>query len=282
TVGVALVPELTLSAYGGFAALPRWDRRPGYYHLGSAADSLVTEPEAFGEPLREQFGGVGGRMSFDHEKFHAALSMHEQRDSGELGRRNIGLDAGVPLTDLSYFGGSMLLDVDSMRLTSGRAFFDVTLEEDWDLSAEYLQAEPALLLSRQSVLSVFSTSGYREVGGTASYRVTQELRIGAGGYAQFYDDSLPGPRATVDARVRTSMRPDATTFLFGYGRVDAVEVGYHSARVAASQPLPHELLATLQGYAYFYDDEISGYDSSLTGALTVAYPFASQWEVLWG
>jgi hypothetical protein len=83
------------------------------------------------------------------------------------------------------------------------------------------------------------------------------------------------------ARFSTSNRPDASVFSAFYARVDAVDLGYHSGRIALSQPLPRDITATLQAYAYFYDEEIDGYKSSLTGSLSLAYPFAEQWQLLW-
>lgn len=281
SVGVSLVPGLSIGVYGGLTVLPRWDRRPGYYHLGSAADSLLRDPEAFEQPSRDQYAVVGGRMSFDGELFHGSLSIHEQRDQGEVGRRNLGLDAYVPVTNWIDVGGALIVDVDSMRMATGRAYVDVTLAERWDLSGEYLKAEPALLLSRQSVLSVFSTSGYHETGGTLGFRATETLRLSGDGYVQFYDGTLPGTRLGLGALIRSSSHPSATTVSLGYGRVDAVELGYHSLRAAARQPLAYDLVATVQAYAYFYDEEIQASQRSLTGSVSVSYPFRPQWELLW-
>jgi hypothetical protein len=193
----------------------------------------------------------------------------------------MGLDVGVPIEDLAYVGASMILDVDSMKVSTARVFSDVWLGEMWDLGAEYLKAEPALLMSRQSVLSVFGTSGYQEIGGTIGLRPVKLLRLTGGAHLQFYEETLPGARLDAGLRFATSPLPQATVLSLGYARVDAVELGYHSGKVAAMQPLPHNMTATLQGYAYFYDKEIEGYKRSLTGSLSLSYPFARQWELLW-
>jgi hypothetical protein len=281
SVGVAIVPELTLAVYGGLSVLPRWNQQPGYYHLGDAASSLIRDPQAFEQPVRKDYALVGGKMSYDDRYLHAALSVHGQQDDGAIGRRNMGLDIGVPLDEHGYVGASLLLDMDSWQLSTARLFADVALGKMWDLGAEYLKAEPALLMSHQSVLSVFGTSGYQEVGGTVEMRPVQLLRLTGSGYMQFYEESQPGARLGLGARWATSKRQDATIFSAGYARVEAAEVGYNSGRFVVRQPFPYDVTATVQGFAYFYDQEIEGYKSSLTGSLSVSYAFASQWELLW-
>jgi hypothetical protein len=281
SAGVAIVPGLTLSVYGGFTVLPRWDAEPSYYHLGSAASSLLRDPAAFESRGRDAYGLVGGKLSLDNRRVHAALSVHEQRDRGEIGRRNLGFDVGVPLAERVYLGGSALVDLDSLQLSTARAFADVSLWKIWALGAEYIKAEPALLMSRQSVLSVFGTSGYHEAGGTMGVRPAHWLHLTGSGYAQFYEEGLPGARLSLGARFASSKGPNATILNVGYARVDAVELGYHAARFATSHPLPHNLTATLQAFAYFYDKAIEGYRSSLTGSLAVSYAFAERWELLW-
>jgi hypothetical protein len=67
----------------------------------------------------------------------------------------------------------------------------------------------------------------------------------------------------------------------GYGRVDAVELGYHSLRASARQPLAYDLVTTVQAFAYFYDQEIQASGRSLTGSVSLSYPFLPQWELLW-
>src|SRR5207237_715183 len=52
TLGAALGGGFSIEGYGGFTALPRWDARPGYHHLGAAADSLLRSPDALSEPER--------------------------------------------------------------------------------------------------------------------------------------------------------------------------------------------------------------------------------------
>src|SRR5690606_20723907 len=109
---------------------------------------------------------AGGRISFDHEALHASASLHEQRDAGGIGRRNLGLDAHSDLGEVAGVGALMLLELDSTSIANLRVWTDLALLASVDVTVEYLKPEPALLLSRQSVLSVFGTEGYHEAGGT--------------------------------------------------------------------------------------------------------------------
>ena len=278
--GVALAPRLTLSAYGGFLVLPRWNRTQ-YYHLGSVSAARLSEQVALSQPERDDYAVVGGKLSYEAEHLRIVASAYEQRDRSRIGRRNLGLDVALPINERAFLGGSLLLDVDAWQVSTARIFGDVTLGKSWDFSAEYLEAQPALLLSHQSVLSVFGTSGYREVGGTIGARIEDRLRLTGDGYVQFYEQSLPGARVGLGARWDFGRASDPAILSARYQRVDAVELGYHSGHISLRLPLVEKAAATLQGFVYLYDQAILGYKSSLTGSLSVSYPFARTWEILW-
>src|SRR5690606_11598389 len=202
---VAVVPELTLSAYGGWTVLPRWDRTPGYYLLGAAADSELTRPEALEDPGRSGHWLAGGRVAYARGPVSLAASLHEQRESNELGRRNLGLDARADVNEQLDLGGDLLFELDSSRIANLNVWADLTLVRALDLDLEYLRTEPALLLSRQSVLSVFSTDGYHEAGGGLRWRIDRRFTVGGGGWVDVYDgEHQPGARLHSNARYATA------------------------------------------------------------------------------
>ncbi|HEY3253892.1 MAG TPA: hypothetical protein VGJ91_08100, partial [Polyangiaceae bacterium] len=53
---------LFLEGYGGFTVLPRWDDRPGYHHLGSGEDTLLTYLPP--RPARGDYWLSGGRVGY--------------------------------------------------------------------------------------------------------------------------------------------------------------------------------------------------------------------------
>jgi len=158
---------------------------------------------------------------------------------------------------------------------------DLTAWRVLDLNVEYLRTEPALLLSRQSVLSVFSTDGYHEAGGSLRWRIDERFTLGAGGWLEYYDDDEPGARVNGNARYATKGQlPTVATV--GYTRVVAPDNGYHGVRAALSQRLMPSLTGTLEAFGYFYDEPIEGYGTSSIYAATLEYAFLERLALLWG
>ena len=125
------------------------------------------------------------------------------------------------------------------------------------MGAEFLHAEPALLLSRQSVLSVFSTDGFEEVGGT----LTAEPCTGCGssrGYVDAYGGTGPGARGEVAARIATGQslpRSFASPTLWRDRAQERLPGGACVVQPCSVSPVG----STLEAYGYFYDEPVAGY-----------------------
>lgn len=278
-LGTDLGAGFSAQAYGGLTVLPRWDSRPGYHHLGSAADALLRDPEGYQQPERSGHWLAGARLGFSSKAFSASGSFHEQREQGDLSHRNLGLDARANLENSLVVSGSAILDADSRRLADSRLWADVTPWEPLGLSIEYLHTHPALWLSRQSVLSVFTTDRYDEVGTMATLRALKGLTLEGSGFLTLYDDNRPGARSEATVRLLADAR---TLLRVSYVRLLAPSNGYHSLRTSLSRQLPWQTSATLEAYAYFYDKLLLGYRSSSVYAGTLAYQPSASWHFLWG
>jgi hypothetical protein len=272
---------LEIEGYGGYTVLPRWDDRPGYHHLGAAADSLLRDPEALPEPDRSGYWLAGGRFGWASSRAHAAVSFHEQAEPEGLSRRTLGLDGrGLVLKDAAI-GGTALLDIDALRLQDARLWVDATPTPALDLSAEVLHTEPALFLSRQSVLSVFSADAYEEAGGSGVLRVTDRFTVEGGGWVQFYDESHRGARGEIGIRAL----PGAgrrTIARVTYARVLAVGNGYHSLRTSLSRRILAALSGTLEVHGYLYDEAIRERRTSVFYSGTLSYQATPALNLLWG
>jgi hypothetical protein len=264
TAGLRAPFGLGVDAYGGFTVLPRWAARPGYHLLGSAADTLLRHDleTVYPNPDRNEHWMVGGRAYYAYENLvSAGLSFHEQRAQGGLFRRNAAVDTKVrPLDELSVTG-QVVLDVDATNVADARAAVDVFPMKGLNLAAVYLHVTPALMLSRQSVLSVFSTDKFNEWGLEGGYRPLRWLSLGASGYIERFETGDVGGRGGGSLRFFHEGNTRVVTGL-SYRRVVETENGYHSLRamVKVEPPIPVELM--VDGYGYFYDEVIQGASGS--------------------
>jgi hypothetical protein len=278
--GIGSELGLGAEAYGGLLVLPRWSAN-GYHQLGSAADTLLRNPEAVPEPDRADHWLAGGRISYASDWLDAGLSFHEQHERLGLTRRNLGADASFDGWDPVSFGGSAILDLDATDLADAHVWAEASPLPRLDVSVHYEHAQPALFLSRQSVLSVFSTDRYDELGVLAGYRAGARWRLEGGGFGQAFSDGRHGGRGELSARVSVD-RADNTVLRVAYVRVAEPNNGYHSIRDSLRQRLQSDLVATAEAYVYLYDDPILGQSSSLVGAGTLEWWLEPQLSVLGG
>jgi hypothetical protein len=276
---VSLPAELYLTAYGGWTALPRWDARPGYHRLGIAERELSP-----GQALTLARGAhwlSGGRAGYAGERANAGVSFHEQRESGGLAHRNLALDASGVLAAEVTAGGSLLYELDQRHVAEARAWLDLRPVEGLGVTLEGLRTKPALFLSRQSVLSVFGTSAYDEVGGFLTWQVLEPLRLETSGYLEKYDTGRPGARSDIVARLELGAA-HRTLVRAGYGRVLVADTGYHSVRFSMARDVTKELVGSVEAYGYFYDQPVRGYRASEVYSATLGYRASELLELLWG
>jgi hypothetical protein len=173
------------------------------------------------------------------------------------------------------------MDADCWAPSDIRAAVDVYPLDDLSVAAEHRYTVPALFLSRQSVLSVFSTDAFNEIGGSLSYLVLQRLKLGAHGFVDWFDDGSTGWRAS--GRARFAVDPaDRLVLRLGYTRYTGPLNGYHALRGAAGYQLLDPLRLTAESFGYFYDEDIRGSSAAWVGALNGDWSFSDQWATLLG
>jgi hypothetical protein len=242
--------------------------------LGSAADSLVRSPDVLPEAERSGYWVAGARAYYDKPGLlQGGVSFHEQREQGELGRRDAAIDFAV--TPSRYVSGSAnaLFDTDASSISDAHVVVDLTPHQNVSVSGEYNHTDPALFLSHQSVLSVFGTDLFDEVGGDASVTALNRVTLGAASYLQVFGGDRRGTRTSW--HVHGS--PDATrTLLAGlvYTRVTDTDNGYYSLRGSLRYEFLKRGAATYEQYLYLYDRPIGSIDQSTIEAATV------EWRVL--
>jgi hypothetical protein len=264
--------------YGGYTVLPRWDDRPGYHQLGKAEDTLLVAP--IPEPERKRHFLGGARAGYTMDRASGSVSFHDEEMEGGVSHRNLGLDLGAQPIREASLGASALLELDSGRFADARFWVDATPHPLIDVGAEVLHVEPALLLSRQSVLSVFSTTSYEEYGGTLSAKLQRWLRIETNGYIESYRGTGPGARGEIATRLLVD-QAHPTLLRIAYSRVIAPENGYQAVRASLSRQLSTYLSSTLEAYGYFYDAPVGGYRTSSVYAGTATYRVSEPLDFLW-
>ena len=271
-----------LSGYGGFTVLPRWDARPNYQHLGTASDSLVTSVDQLPHSDRSGNWMMGARAGYSANRFgEVGLSVHEQREDHELGRRDAALDLHVFPTQSVDASGRALVDLDSKNLAD--TFLGVSFHPNrkWDIATEYRRVIPTLLMSRQSVLSVFAVDRFDELGGELRYHVTPRILVFGGTFVEWLAGDGVGSRT----RIGTKIYPDDSHRLMiqlAYSRVVEPENGYHATRISAVYRLSAPVAVSAEQYTYFYDVAIRGVRTSSVQLATTSWRFHRRWEAMLG
>ncbi|MGE5788542.1 MAG: hypothetical protein ACM3ZE_28380 [Myxococcales bacterium] len=270
------------SGYAGYTALPRWYHVPNYRLLGSATDSMVQRPEDFPRASRSGNWMAGGRLGYSQPKYgEIGVSLHEQHENSALGRRDVAVDLHLPGSETLDGDARVLFDLDSGKLADGFVGLGWHPVRRLDLALDYRRMTPTLLMSRQSVLSVFAVDRFDELGGEARYRVGHGLVVFAGSFVEWFESGDYG------VRVRSGVRatPDDKHRLLVnavYTRVTEPLNGYHSTRLSLGYRLAVPVYLTAEQYCYLYDRAIHGAKTSTVHALTASYRPQRAWEILLG
>jgi hypothetical protein len=270
TVDAALGMGFEASAYGGLTALPRWSARPAYYNLGSSSDVALRNPAALPPSGRSGYVLAGARAGWSNENVGATLSFHEQRDFGELSHRSLGADVRAQASERVSVFGDAILEVDARRFSDARLWVDASPARPLDVSLEYRHTEPALLLARTSVLSVFSTGAFDETGAEGLLKASRDISLDASGFVQLYDGGRPGARSEVALKV-VADKNRRTFVRLSHARLLAPDNGYHSVRASLSQRLMPSVTGTLEAYFYLYDHPVLRYRTSSVFAGTLGF-----------
>lgn len=260
--------SLGLDLYAGATVLPRWSSRPGYFQLGSAADTLLRYPQALPQPNRwgTWQSGVRAHGAIPHVG-GAGISFHEQRENNQLGSRRMALDLFLNPLEEATLSMQAMADLDSQRLSDGRVWLDFYPARHLSASLEYLRTDPALFLSKQSVLSVFATDPFSEVGADIDYHPTKSLLLAGSAYVERFD--LSGVGARVQSRIQAKVRQ--VTLQLQLGRVADPRVGYYTSRASVRWELLSPCWLTVDQFYYFYDQPIQGTNYSAVEAATIEW-----------
>lgn len=261
---------LGVDAYAGLTVLPRWAERPGYQHLGSARE-LLRDPDALPDPERSGNWRLGSRVYYQHTTLGSiGTSFHEQFEDGELGRRDVGADLSLTPVRFAALHADGFLDTDSGQLAQAQARLEVEPHRNVDTVVEYRHVQPALLLSRQSVLSVFAVDDFDEVGGEVGVRPSALLRVSTSAHVQDFGADQLGTRLQVRLRMVPVPR-DRLIMQLALSRLSEAENGYYGGRASLAYRFAEPATLTLEHYVYLYDTPIRGVAESTVDAANVEW-----------
>lgn len=272
---------VSAGAYAGFSVLPRWNEHPSYIYLGAVSPELLRDPSVLEPRARTRHTLAGARVTLGHsQRFRTMLSYHGEQEQGELARRSLGVDVNASPHRRVKILGKSLLDLDSGGLSDARVVVDTQANDDINVSAEYFHAEPALLLSSQSVFSVFAQDSFDELGVEVAYRATERISMAGSGFVQLMRAAEVGGRGQLRLRVLAD-ESSGTELQVVYSRVDIPEGGYHALRNSLRRRFGADWDASVQAYQYYYDEPLLGYDSSSFYSASVGWQMASAWSLSW-
>ncbi|MBI5477264.1 MAG: hypothetical protein HY906_00325 [Deltaproteobacteria bacterium] len=248
--------DFSLAVYGG-GATPR-------------------DAEAGRDALNPMFGGRLAWSRLDRGGLGLAY-LEEMTTSGELVRRQAGVDAFAVLPKHIELYGSALFDV--AEIEGVPKVEEATLVASWmptprlKLALDYTYIVPAALISKNSIFSVFSDSNYHDAGLDAYFRVTPRLKLSAQLKARAFSDGEQGWLGGVGGRylLGESWRQVVGVDLQRlFSKNDNLErSGYYQARLYGSVEPVTRLYLTADLYYFHFDGAVWGPNAQTTGASAV-------------
>jgi hypothetical protein len=250
-----------LSGYGGSPTSQRfrnrsteksWNPTGGTLAYGARAALAVPVPGFSGRGL--EVGGV----------------VNEVEDHGKTVRDEVGGDIRLQpfaATDLALVGfGSYSLSAE--RMSEASAALSVSATRKLHLSADWRFVEPGLLLSRNSILSVFSASTWNEFGGGLRYQLAHGITAGADAHARLEPGSMDGHGHTgVDLAGNLDGVFGKLTSGLEVTYLDTVVNGYSGLRVYVRREIGRAFVAgDITGQAF--RKSVNGEDGAITGTLS--------------
>jgi hypothetical protein len=191
------------------------------------------------------------------------------KDGGETVREEVGADFRLvpcPRFTFSGFGAYSLWDERLSEATVRAAFTGVRkllVEADWRFVA------PDLLLSRNSILSVFSDEKRNLFGGGVTYRLSHGLAAGVTYHLQLEPGEDPEKNYTGhEAEARVEWERGASTLGVEGSFLRAFENGYLAGRVFGRHEIGRYFAAADVMYHQFRD-KVNDQSGAVTGTLTL-------------
>ncbi|HTN54273.1 MAG TPA: hypothetical protein VML50_17820 [Anaeromyxobacter sp.] len=190
-------------------------------------------------------------------------------------RQEAGADARILLLEnltLSGFGAYSIYD---QRISEGTVAATWAALRKLRLTADFRFVEPGLLLARNSILSVFSASTRKEVGGGVEYEFSRGLTGGADYHMIVEPGAVYGKSFYYggDGAARLIWTKATTQAGAELDVVEAYDNGYFGGRLFGKRTFG-KFFAAADVLTHFYREKVNGQTYDLTGTLTAGYDLA--------
>ncbi len=252
-----------LSGYGGSPTSQRFSDRSGEKSWNPVGGTLAYGARAALALPGAGFSGRGLELGGDY---------NEVLDHSETARQEVGGDFRLqPFagTDLALAGFTSF-SIPEERVSEASTALSVSATRKRHLTADWRFAEPSLLLSRNSILSVFSASTWNEFGGGLRYGFGRGLTGGIDAHARIEPGETSGTHTGVDLAASLDAVAGKTTAGAELSYLDAVVNGYTGIRVYARRDLGRYFLSG-DVLGQFFRKDINGQGGAVTGTLSGGY-----------
>lgn len=216
---------------------------------------------------------AGGRLSWTLPGvLDVGASAAWVSDHGDASRQDVGGDIRItPIRALAVVGYADY-SLMAKALAEGSGSATVQISKVVSVSADYRYTVPALFLSQNSILWVFSDSTRNDVG--ANLHLALGRWAVEAGYTELLTDSGNGPR--VGARATWHPTTHATVGA-ELAYLDIPENKYVYGRIFGALEMKR-FTATLDLQDYSFDKQVNGEKNSFLGTASLAYAIGSGWS----
>jgi hypothetical protein len=251
---------LKISGYGGSPTSQRFTSRSGDKSWNPMAGTLAYGARVAGAVPVSGFPGRGIELG---------VGVNEVLDHSHTAREELGGDLRLQpfaANDLALAGFTTYSLYDR-RVSEASTALSVSATRKLHLTADWRYAEPSLLLSRYSILSVFSASTWNELGGGVRYALGRGLTAGLDAHARIEPGETSGTHTGADLAGLLDGVFGRTTAGAEVSVLNAVANGYSGLRLYARRDLGGAFVAgDLMGQ--LFQKKINAQKGALTGTLS--------------
>lgn len=254
-----------------------------------------------GRPVTPSYGGLMGplpgfedataaggvRLGWSAQGHVASsASFLEHQSHGIPTRRVIQTDVVATLARWMDLHAALSLDLLGLGVMQADVELSTFVTRRVELDVGYGHLDPALLIPRWSLLSVFVTRTWDEGRLRASWRALSSVQFGLEAAALHYalagrDDDLDGPPwgSRLEAFVRVNTLDRRGQFLALASRRDDGVRPMTLVRLAGSFPVVRSVMASLEAASALDDDSVSGARTSWYARASIDAPITDRWRL---